>query len=97
MQDFLPELLDLFRKNVGPALRTLRVSLDKNDLPEASKAAHTLKGMAAVVCAAPVQTLAAEMESAARSGDMQATRALFVTLDEAVSRALAYLDGVPKA
>jgi len=49
------------------------------------------------VCAAPVQTLAAEMESAARSGDMQATRALFVTLDEAVSRALAYLDGVPKA
>ncbi len=97
MQDFLPELLDLFSKNVGPSLKALRGSLDKNDLPEASKAAHTLKGMASVVCATPVQTLAGEVEDVARKGDAQGARALLVALDEAVSRALAYLNGLPKA
>ena len=95
MQDFLPELLELFRKNVGPALQTLRDSLDQGDLAEASRAAHTMKGMAAVVCATPVQTLAGELENAARCGDMKAARTQLITLDEAVSRALACLNCTP--
>ena len=53
--------------------------------------------MASVVCATPVQTLAGEVEDVARKGDAQGARALLVALDEAVSRALAYLNGLPKA
>jgi len=97
MQDFLPELLDLFSKNVGPSLQTLRDALDKDDLTGASKAAHTLKGMASVVCATPVQTLAGEIEDVARKGDAHGVQELLATLDEAVSQALAYLNGAPKA
>ncbi|MFP5222642.1 MAG: ATP-binding protein [Acidobacteriota bacterium] len=92
MRDFLPELLALFRKNVGPALEKLSESLAGNDLSEVARAAHTLKGMAAVVCATQVQNLSGDMESAARGGDMWACRALLVQLDDAVGRAQAYLN-----
>ena len=71
------------------------MALDQGDLAEASKAAHTMKGMAAVVCATPVQTLAGELENAARCGDMKAARTQLITLDEAVSRALACLNCTP--
>ena len=92
MKDFLPELLAVYLKNVGPTLEKVREALDQDDLPGASKAVHTLKGMSSVVCATPVQTLAGNMESMAKLGEPQAVQALLPELEAQVARAIVYLN-----
>ena len=92
MQEFLPELLDLYRNNIGPAMAKLRESFQAEDLKGVCKAAHNLKGMSSVVCAQAVQNLSAELESAAQKKDLDASLALLAKLEDRVERTLAYLN-----
>jgi len=93
MQEFLPELLDLFKKNAPACVEKIQSAMASEDLREASKGAHTLKGMAAVVCAMGVSRTAARMEEAARDGRFAASRELLTVLETKLNRALAELDG----
>jgi len=92
MKEFLPELLDLYRKNVGPTLDKVRQALTDGDLKGAGKAAHTLKGMSAVVCAQAVQNVAAELETAARKDETQALPNLLARLEDQVDKTIAHLN-----
>ncbi|WP_243310935.1 response regulator [Fundidesulfovibrio agrisoli] len=64
MGDILPELLALFVKNCGSTLDSLRAAMEGGNHSEAVRAAHTLKGMAAVVCATGVEAAAQALEKA---------------------------------
>lgn len=92
MTDFLPELLALYRENSVVSLDKIRQALDAGDLPGASSAAHTLKGMSAVVCASPVQVLSGEIESAASEGNLELCLSLLESLDAQIGKAVACLD-----
>ncbi|GFK95710.1 hypothetical protein NNJEOMEG_03578 [Fundidesulfovibrio magnetotacticus] len=88
IEDCLPELLAIFRSN-GPAdLSAIAKALDGQDLQAAANLCHTLKGMAAVVCAPVVARTASELESAARALDVPASRALLEELSRAMAQAL---------
>jgi len=88
IQGTLPELLALFRDNSGGYLETIRRSLDHGDLEGAARAAHTFKGMAAVVCAKGVRRVAGELEAAARGKDLAACRTLLPLLHGSLGKAL---------
>jgi CheY-like chemotaxis protein len=92
MTDFLPELLSLYRENSVATLDKIRQALGEKDLPAASAAAHTLKGMSAVVCASPVQKLSGEIETAAAAGDLGHCQALLEPLEAQIAKAVACLD-----
>jgi HPt (histidine-containing phosphotransfer) domain-containing protein len=93
MMDILPELLGLFRANAGLNLDAIRNALSDNTPLEAAAAAHTLKGMASVVCATPVQELSARLEDALKNDDSDGAQSLFPDLEEAVTMAIAALNG----
>lgn len=93
MMDILPELLGLFRANACLSLDAIRSALSDSAPLEAATAAHTLKGMASVVCATPVQELSALLEDALKNDDHDSAQSLFSDLEEAVTMAIASLNG----
>ena len=92
MKEFLPELLGLYRDNVGSALNRVRECLAAGDALCAGKAVHNLKGMSAVVCARAVQELAVELESAVQKNDMDGLPSLLARLEDRVEKTVAYLN-----
>ncbi|MFP5239047.1 MAG: response regulator [Acidobacteriota bacterium] len=88
MGDILPELLALFIKNSGTTLDLLRDALRAGKHSDAVRAAHTLKGMAAVVCATGVEASAMALEKALSNQPDADHAPMLVRLERQVARAM---------
>jgi len=84
-QDFLRELLQMFRADSQTTLLKARDALALGDLAEVSRAAHTLKGMLRNLSMNAIADLAAALETAARNGARVEAEALFERLDRALA------------
>ena len=84
-QDFLRELLQMFRADSQTTLLKARDALAQGDLAEVSRAAHTLKGMLRNLSMNASAELAAALETAARNGAQVEAEALFERLDRALA------------
>ena len=84
-QDFLCELLQVFRADSQTTLLKAREALAQQDLVETSRAAHTLKGMLKNLSMNAAAELAAALETAARNGARGEAEALFERLDRALA------------
>jgi len=93
MMDILPELLALFVKNADSTLDNLRQALLSGRLVDAERAAHTLKGMAAVVCATGVESAAMALEKALAGQEGTDHAPLVAALESQVARAVEHLRG----
>ncbi len=97
MRDLLPELLGLYRENAPEQLDRMRAALAGGDLDGAALAAHTLKGMSAVICAEAVRARCLDLETAARAGDARASALALEHLEQAARLALDHLEAVRAA
>lgn len=68
------ELLTAFMEDSPVRTDSLSQALDTNDLDQASKLAHSLKGMCGVVRSNALVNLALNMESSAKNKDMTTTK-----------------------
>jgi HPt (histidine-containing phosphotransfer) domain-containing protein len=83
--DFLRELLAIFREDSRINLQKARAALQARDLPELTRAAHTMKGMLrnlSMDCAAEI---AYALESSAREEQYEIAQASFARLEEALT------------
>ena len=84
-QDFLRELLTIFRDDSRSNLQKARAALQARDLPELTRAAHTMKGMLknlSMDCAAEI---AYALETSAREEQYEIAQASFARLEEALT------------
>lgn len=88
-EGFEQELMDEFLSNVPKLVDQAGRAAQDGDSPAGLRAAHTLKGSAAMVGAVPLATAARELEEAFARGDREATS----TLAREVSRRLDELQG----
>lgn len=70
------ELLTAFLEDSPERSESLREALAQGDADQASKMAHSLKGMCGVVRSNEIATLALGMEESAKAGDLEKTREL---------------------
>jgi HPt (histidine-containing phosphotransfer) domain-containing protein len=71
-ESFLAEIIGLFLEDLPTRLEEVRRTLQEGDALGLRRAAHTLKGAAANLCAGGACAAAQELESAAASGDLAA-------------------------
>jgi PAS domain S-box-containing protein len=85
-----PELVDLilntFQQDAVEQVAALQAALDGNDLPAATRVAHSLKGSAANASADALGRVAADLEAAGRAGDRAAAAALAPALHAELDR-----------
>ena len=70
------------------------MALDRDDMPEATRAVHTLKGGAGTIGANELAHLCREIEQIAKAGDQVGVAELLPTLDRELSRALTALQAI---
>jgi len=80
-QGFLRELLQIFRAESQTTLMKAREALTREDLPEMSRAAHTLNGMLRNLSMNAAAEIAAALETAARNGARAEAETLLDRLD----------------
>ena len=85
-EDFLRELIELFLAETPARLAMLATAIATGDRETAERAAHTLKGSAAVFGAVAMQAAAAAAETAARTGEMREVARLLDALRAASDR-----------
>jgi HPt (histidine-containing phosphotransfer) domain-containing protein len=84
-QDFLRELLEMFRADSQTILLRAREALAREDLAEMSRAAHTLKGMLKNLSMNAAAEIGAALETAARNGARGEAEALFERLERSLA------------
>lgn len=85
-EDFLSDLIELFLTETPARLALLATAIAEGDPRTAERAAHTLKGTAAVLGADAMQAIAAAVEMAARAGELGEVARLFDGLRTASER-----------
>jgi HPt (histidine-containing phosphotransfer) domain-containing protein len=88
-EEFVDELIALFRESAVQNLAALGEALARGDLRQAAREAHSVRGAAANVGAVAVEKNSRDMELAAREGGVDVARALAAEL----SRSFAEVDG----
>lgn len=67
-EDFLLELIDIFKQDTPQRLAGLRQALERGDFETLRREAHTLKSSSAQLGATAISEMAKEMEALARAG-----------------------------
>jgi DNA-binding response OmpR family regulator len=80
-REFLTELVSLFREDGPRQLNRIRKALENNDLEDALRTAHSLRGTLANLAAQAAADLAAEIEHASKAEDLTRANAAFLNLD----------------
>lgn len=80
-RELLTELLLMFRDELPGLQNMLHSAVDLDDLTQATKTAHTLKGMSANMSLTRGTTLIARAEEAARTGDRSALKSTLGAFD----------------
>jgi HPt (histidine-containing phosphotransfer) domain-containing protein len=81
------ELLTAFLEDSPDRAESLGRALDQGDADQASKMAHSLKGMCGVVRSTQMADLALGMEESAKSGDLEKTRELYAVFTDRLTAA----------
>jgi CheY-like chemotaxis protein/HPt (histidine-containing phosphotransfer) domain-containing protein len=84
--DLMREIVELFLDQTPGLMREMRTSLSRGDPATLATAAHTLKGSAGNIGAHPAYMLVAEVELAAKRGDLQAASGALKELEAEVDR-----------
>ena len=90
-RDFAGELVQLFIESGDSVLQDIRDALERGDMAAIGRAAHSLKGSSANMCASPASEAAARLESAARAGVSEDVAKLEIQLRAETLRAMEYL------
>jgi signal transduction histidine kinase/ligand-binding sensor domain-containing protein/CheY-like chemotaxis protein/HPt (histidine-containing phosphotransfer) domain-containing protein len=90
-RDFAGELVQLFIESGDSVLKDIRDALERGDMAALGRAAHSLKGSSANMCASPTSEAAARLESAASAGALEDVAKLEVQLRAETRRAMDYL------
>jgi CheY-like chemotaxis protein/HPt (histidine-containing phosphotransfer) domain-containing protein len=90
-RDFAAELVQLFIESGDSVLRDISEALARGDISAVGRAAHSLKGSSANMCASPTSEAAARLESAARAGATEDLAKLETQLRAETHRAFEYL------
>jgi signal transduction histidine kinase/ligand-binding sensor domain-containing protein/CheY-like chemotaxis protein/HPt (histidine-containing phosphotransfer) domain-containing protein len=90
-RDFAGELVQLFIESGDTVLKEISGALERGDMAALGRAAHSLKGSSANMCASSTSEAAARLESAARSGAAADVAKLEMQLRAETRRAIEYL------
>ena len=90
-RDFADELVQIFIESGDSVLRDIRDALERGDMAAVGRAAHSLKGSSANMCASLTSEAAARLESAARAGVAEDVAKLEIQLRAETLRAMEYL------
>jgi two-component system sensor histidine kinase/response regulator len=90
-KEFASELISTFATSGEQSLQEIQDALAANDLAAAQRAAHSLKGAAGSIGAMIARSIAADLEVAAKEGDVGKSALLLEVLRAEVSRANEYL------
>jgi HPt (histidine-containing phosphotransfer) domain-containing protein len=90
-RDFAGELVQLFIESGDSVLQDIRDALERGDMAALGRAAHSLKGSSANMCASLASEAAARLESAARAGVAEEVAKLEIQLRAETLRAMEYL------
>ncbi len=90
-QDLIVQLAMLFLEDTTERREALEKALDAEDAETARREAHTIKGGAANFGAERLRSLAAEMESLAKEGNLHEVRQRLATLDRAIEEVSRWL------
>jgi two-component system, sensor histidine kinase and response regulator len=90
-EKMLRDLAPLFVEECPKLLRDAREALSSGDAESLRRAAHSVKGSAAVFYAQPTMEAAQRLESLAGSGDVDAARAAIAALEAEAGRLMAAL------
>jgi two-component system sensor histidine kinase/response regulator len=91
-RELLDEIVRIFSDECPKTLAEIRNAIRAADLRVLERAAHSLKGSAANLCAIDVTRPAAELEESARAGDLSSARTQFLVLENAVEELLRELE-----
>jgi signal transduction histidine kinase/ligand-binding sensor domain-containing protein/CheY-like chemotaxis protein/HPt (histidine-containing phosphotransfer) domain-containing protein len=89
--EFAEELVDVFIDSGDAVLRDIRDALERGDAPAIRQAAHSLKGSSASMRARATSDAAAQLEAAARAGDVARLAPLEALLRSETGRAMDYM------
>ena len=90
-REFAGELVQLFIESGDSVLKDISDALERGDMAALGRAAHTLKGSSANMCASLTSEAAARLESAAHAGVAEDVAKLEVQLRAETLRAMEYL------
>jgi two-component system, sensor histidine kinase and response regulator len=90
--DLAGELLEIFRREAPAKLARLREATQQDDPGALHRAAHRLRGDAALLGAGEIEKLASQLEQLGRSGTTHGADALLPALDAAIDRVGAALE-----
>lgn len=91
-QEFLCELLRLFRQDFEADLQKAKTALAEGDLQDLMRAAHTMKGMLKNLSMTYAAETACALETAARQGKSKEAKALLPQLEKAIAELLPQVD-----
>lgn len=90
-RDIFFRILDHFLRNVKNQIQTMNQSLSTQDAARLRMEAHSIKGGAANLTAAPLAALAAELEEIAIAGRLEDAPAILILFQEELQRLEAYI------
>ena len=82
----------MFRDQLPGLQEALHKAIDVGDLPQAARAAHTLKGMLANMSMNRATTIAARIELEAQTGNMSTAEETVASFDSEISALSAAVD-----
>lgn len=91
-QEFLCELLRIFREESRNALEEAKAAIGQRDLPAVMGAAHTMKGMLRNLSMNRAGEIAFAVETAAREGKAETAEESLVRLEQAIADLLPEVD-----
>lgn len=94
---FAESLLESFASDSCARLQEIQVAASECNAAGVGDAAHTLKGMAGILAAHPLQSIAGEIEQAGRADNLNGVVELIDELRAEVDRCLAYIPKMTQA
>jgi PAS domain S-box-containing protein len=91
-QDFVQELIHLFREETLARKAGMEKALEEKDLATLRKEAHSAKGSAGNIGAANLQDIAAKLQHSAEEKNQDTCQAFFTEFVQEQARVLAFLD-----
>ena len=87
-QELLTELIQLFLGEAPLLIEAMRTALQKGDMRELGRSAHSMKGAASNFLAYGTVSAASQLENYAKKGDAESAKAALATLQAIVERLL---------
>jgi HPt (histidine-containing phosphotransfer) domain-containing protein len=87
-QELLTELIQLFLGEAPLLIEAMRTALQKGDMRELGRSAHSMKGAASNFSAYGAVSAASQLENDANKGDSESAKAGLATLEVVVERLL---------